>query len=89
MVESMITIPTIQWLSLLMISNLKAKKDLGVVKTVFGFHVIEILGQTDKQRALKLATLAQTIEPSEETIDQVFNTTSKFELALQNEALIK
>lgn len=61
------------------------KGDLGVVKTVFGFHVIEILGQSAKQRALKLATLAQTIEPSEETIDQVFNTTSKFELALQNE----
>ena len=65
------------------------KGDLGVVKTVFGFHVIEILGQTNKQRALKLATLAQTIEPSEETIDQVFNTTSKFELALQNEAFDK
>ena len=65
------------------------KGDLGVVKTVFGFHVIEILGQTDKQRALKLATLAQTIEPSEETIDQVFNTTSKFELALQNETFDK
>ena len=73
-----------------MTSNLKDKKgDLGVVKTVFGFHVIEILGQTNKQRALKLATLAQTIEPSEETIDQVFNTTSKFELALQNEAFDK
>ena len=65
------------------------KGDLGVVKTVFGFHVIEILGQTNKQRALKLATLAQTIEPSEETIDQVFNTTSKFELALQNDAFDK
>ena len=65
------------------------KGDLGVVKSVFGFHVIEILGQTNKQRALKLATLAQTIEPSEETIDQVFNTTSKFELALQNDAFDK
>ncbi|MEZ4855664.1 MAG: peptidylprolyl isomerase [Gelidibacter sp.] len=58
--------------------------DLGVVKTDFGFHVIEILGQKEKSRVVKVATLARTIEPSETTIDNVFNSTSKFEIAVQN-----
>ncbi len=58
--------------------------DMGVVKTAFGFHVIEILGQKEKSRILKLATLAQKIEPSEKTIDQVFNAASKFEIAIKD-----
>ncbi|NNK82191.1 MAG: peptidylprolyl isomerase [Flavobacteriaceae bacterium] len=58
------------------------KGDLGVVKTVFGFHIIEVLGQTEKSKALKLATLSREIEPSEKTIDNVFNQTSKFEIAV-------
>lgn len=60
------------------------KGDIGVVKTDFGFHVIEILDQKDKTRMLKVATLAQKIEPSETTIDDVFNRTSRFEIALQD-----
>ena len=58
--------------------------DLGVVKTIFGFHVMEVLGQTEKKRALKLATLARKIEPSEKTIDGVFNSASQFELDLKS-----
>ena len=57
--------------------------DLGVVKTVFGYHIIEIEGQKDKQKAVKLATIARKIEPSDKTIDQVFTNTSKFEIALE------
>lgn len=60
------------------------KGDMGVVKTDFGFHVVEILDQKAKKRMVKVATLAQRIEPSENTIDDVFNRTSKFEIALQN-----
>lgn len=56
--------------------------DLGVVETAFGFHIIEVLGQTDKARAIKVAHLAREIEPSEKTIDDVFNKTSKFEIAV-------
>lgn len=55
--------------------------DLDVVKTDFGYHVIEILEQKSKQRAVKIANLAIEIEPSETTVDNVFNTTSKFEIA--------
>ena len=60
------------------------KGDIGVVKTDFGFHVVEILDQKAKTRMVKVATLAQKIEPSENTIDDVFNRTSKFEIALQD-----
>jgi parvulin-like peptidyl-prolyl isomerase len=56
--------------------------DLGVVETAFGFHIIEVLGQTDAARAIKVAHLAREIEPSEKTIDDVFNRTSKFEIAV-------
>lgn len=66
--------------------------DIDVVQTNFGYHIIEILGQKNKSRALKLATLAKKIEASVETEDQVFNEVQKFELALQGgdfEALAK
>lgn len=56
--------------------------DIDVVKTSFGYHIIEILEQKNKQRALKIASIAHEIEPSEKTIDNVFNLTSKFEIAV-------
>lgn len=58
--------------------------DLGVVKSDFGFHVIEILGQKGNSRLVKVATLAQKIEPSERTIDASFNDVSNFEIAIQD-----
>ncbi|MEY8850162.1 SurA N-terminal domain-containing protein [Psychroserpens sp. XS_ASV72] len=59
--------------------------DIGVVQTVFGYHIIEILDQKNRSRAIKIATIAREIEPSEETIDATFTEASKFELALQKE----
>lgn len=61
------------------------KGDLGVVKTDFGYHIIEILDQKNKARAIKIATIARKIEPSEKTINDLFNTTQKFEIAIQGE----
>jgi len=58
--------------------------DLEVVKTSFGYHIIEILEQNSKHRALKVASIAHEIEPSEQTIDNVFNITSKFEIAVDS-----
>jgi peptidyl-prolyl cis-trans isomerase D len=60
--------------------------DLGVVKSDFGFHVIEILGQKGNSRLIKVATLAQKIEPSERTIDASFNDVSNFEIAIQKKS---
>ncbi|MCO6174496.1 peptidylprolyl isomerase [Flavobacterium sp. NRK F10] len=53
----------------------------GIVETDFGFHVIKVL---DKYDAVLLATVAQSIEPSETTIDAIYTKASKFE-ALANE----
>ena len=59
-------------------------RDIDVVKTDFGFHVIEILSQGDKQKAIKVGNLARAIEASDATVDRVFNETSKFEIAVAN-----
>ncbi len=59
--------------------------DLDVVQTTFGYHIIEILDQKNKQKAVKVATIAQTIEPTEQTRDRIFNETSKFEIAVAND----
>ena len=59
--------------------------DLEVVQTSFGYHIIEILEQKNKQKAVKVATIAQSIEPTEQTRDQIFNETSKFEIAVASD----
>ena len=55
------------------------KGDIGVVKSDFGFHVIEILGQKNRQRAIKVGTIARIIEPSEATVSKVFRDAASFE----------
>jgi len=57
--------------------------DMDVVQTVFGFHIIEIEGQKNKQRAIKTATLARVIEPSETSVNQVFRDASNFEITIE------
>jgi peptidyl-prolyl cis-trans isomerase D len=57
------------------------KGDLDVVKTSFGYHIIEILSQTEKKNALQIATIARKIEPSQATIDKVFRDASNFEIS--------
>ncbi|HJN53774.1 MAG TPA: peptidylprolyl isomerase [Flavobacteriaceae bacterium] len=56
---------------------------ISVVETDFGFHIIEILSQSKRKKAVKVANLALKLEASERTIDSVFNVTSKFEIALE------
>ncbi|MDR7208301.1 peptidylprolyl isomerase [Flavobacterium piscis] len=50
---------------------------VGLVETQFGFHIIKV---TDKQDGIRLATIAQKIEPSEATSDKVFTLATKFEM---------
>ncbi len=50
---------------------------IGLVETDFGFHIINI---TDKQDAVRLATIAQKIEPSEATTDKLYTKAVKFEM---------
>lgn len=48
------------------------KGSIGIVKTVFGFHVIKITDQKNIQKAVKLATISKKIEASEETENSIF-----------------
>jgi peptidyl-prolyl cis-trans isomerase D len=50
---------------------------IGLVETQFGYHIIQV---TDKQDAVKLATIAQKIEPSEATNDKIYTQATKFEM---------
>ncbi|WP_413999490.1 peptidylprolyl isomerase [Flavobacterium sp. W1B] len=50
---------------------------VGLVETDFGFHIIKI---TDKQDGIRLATVAQKVEPSEATSDKIFTQATKFEM---------
>ncbi len=50
---------------------------IGLVETDFGFHIIQV---TDKQDAIRLATIAQKIEPSEATSDKMYTQAVKFEM---------
>jgi len=54
--------------------------DLDVVKTVFGFHIIEVEGQKNKTKAVQVGTISRKIEPSETTTDKVFRDASNFEI---------
>lgn len=54
--------------------------DIGVVKSQFGFHIIEVLGQTDPKQVVKLATIAKAITPSEKTLSDLFTETTMFEM---------
>tara|TARA_R110002050_G_scaffold204522_4_gene340103 strand:+ start:5671 stop:7791 length:2121 start_codon:yes stop_codon:yes gene_type:complete len=50
---------------------------IGLVETDFGFHIVKI---EDKQDIYQIANLVREIEPSEETIDLLFQDATKFEM---------
>ncbi|WP_397445810.1 peptidylprolyl isomerase [Polaribacter sp. R77954] len=58
------------------------KGDMGVVKSPFGFHIIKIDNQKNKQKVLKLATYGRKIVPSEATENDVFRKAEEFALAV-------
>jgi len=58
--------------------------DVGVVKTMFGFHVIDIQDQKNFQKALKLATFARKIEASEATENAVYQNAETFAQGLSS-----
>ena len=57
---------------------------IGVIKSDFGFHIIEIQGQKNKQKAVSIATFSRKIEASEETENDVFQKAETFASELSN-----
>lgn len=57
---------------------------IGLVETDFGFHIVEVGKQSEPKKAIKLATVVKAIEPSDNTINDVFSNASKFEVALKD-----
>lgn len=50
---------------------------IGIVESEFGYHIINV---TDKQDAVRLATVAQKIEASEATSNEAYTKATKFEM---------
>lgn len=53
---------------------------IGIAETEFGYHIINI---TDKQDAIRLATVAQKIEPSDATTNDIYTKATQFEMDAQ------
>ena len=56
----------------------------GVVETDFGFHVVHVQDRTAPKNVLKLATIEKSVEPSEKTLNELYRSASKFELAAKS-----
>ncbi|MDN3641229.1 peptidylprolyl isomerase [Lutimonas halocynthiae] len=52
--------------------------DMGVVKSQFGYHVIRIEEQKNKQKNVQIATFSRKIDPSETTENNVFELAETF-----------
>lgn len=51
---------------------LNKKGNIGVVKTIFGYHIVKIDDQKNYQKAIKVATFGRNVEPSEKTENDIF-----------------
>lgn len=52
--------------------------EIGIVETTFGYHVLKV---DDTYEGVQLATIARKIDPSEETVNSLYNSAVKFEMA--------
>ena len=52
--------------------------DMGVVKSQFGFHVIRIDDQKNRQKTIQVGTFSKKIDPSEKTENEVFEKAETF-----------
>lgn len=53
---------------------LNKKGAIGVVQTIFGFHIVKINNQKNIQKAVQLSTIARKIDASEATENEIFET---------------
>ncbi len=62
------------------------KGSIKVVHTKFGYHIIKIDDTGKRETAYKVATIAQQIEPSNTTNDEVYSFSQKIEMEAQNKS---
>lgn len=55
-----------------------------VVESDFGYHIIHVEEKTGEEEAVKLATIAKEIQPSEQSLNNLYTEVTKFELAAKN-----
>ncbi len=58
---------------------------VGVVESDFGYHVINVVEKTEEERAVKIATIARDIQPSEKSLNDLYTKVTKFEIAAKND----
>ncbi len=51
---------------------------IGVVETMFGYHVIEVTGKKEAVKKIRLATVTRLVTPSTQTAQDIFAQASKF-----------
>ncbi|MDE1192416.1 MAG: SurA N-terminal domain-containing protein [Arachidicoccus sp.] len=52
--------------------------DTKIIKSVYGYHYVEILGQKGTTEGYKIAAITKSLDPSQTTIDSVDNVASSF-----------
>ncbi|MCM4160992.1 peptidylprolyl isomerase [Antarcticibacterium flavum] len=57
---------------------------VGVVESDFGYHVINIKEKTEEKPAVKIAMLARRIEPSEQSLNDLYTKVTRFEMDAKN-----
>ena len=62
------------------------KGSVKVVHTKFGYHIIKVDDTGKRENAYKVATLAQQIEPSNTTNDEVYSFSQKIEMEAQSKS---
>lgn len=57
---------------------------IGVVESDFGYHVIHIQEKSEEEQAVKVATIAREIEPSEQSLNNLYTEVTQFESDAKN-----
>lgn len=57
---------------------------IAIVPSIFGFHIIEILGQQGSTKAIELVTISREVIASDGTYDSIYNIASSFASSAAN-----
>ncbi|UJH92980.1 peptidylprolyl isomerase [Antarcticibacterium sp. 1MA-6-2] len=61
---------------------------VGVVESDFGYHVISVVEKTSEEEAVKVATIAREIQPSEQSLNDLYTKVIQFEMEAKNGSFV-